>query len=316
MLFIVYIFIEIIEIKTANKLKYNKLLNNKFSPVIASAVGVIPQCGFSVIATDLYAEKRISLASLLAVYVATSDEAIPILISNPSKISYLLPLIIIKLIFGILVGYGTMVFLKYMKKREVIVKDVIFDASADNIVYEAANSNSVALQNINNLKVENQVEMIEVDVNLKLKKNCEAGCCNHNIGRKPNTFNKFILHPLIHSSKIFVFILIVNIIFGILLHFVGIDRLSEILLANNIFQPFIVALIGLIPNCAASVIITELFIVGGISFGGCIAGLTVNTGIALAVLYKSNKNLKNNLLITLTMYLLGSLLGVLLIAVM
>ena len=109
--------------------------------------------------------------------------------------------------------------------------------------------------------------------------------------------------------KIFAFILIVNVLFGLLLFYTGEQWLHNVLAGTGYFQPFIAGLVGLIPNCASSVVLTELYITEGLTFGSAFAGLSVNAGIALTVLFKQNKNLKQNLLIVVSLYLLSTALG-------
>ncbi|MEG2158685.1 MAG: putative manganese transporter, partial [Clostridia bacterium] len=128
------------------------------------------------------------------------------------------------------------------------------------------------------------------------------------IDNKGGKWTKYLLHPLIHSLKIFCYILAVNVVFGIVLHFVGIDKLSAFMLSTKEFQPFLVGLVGLIPNCASSVLIAQLFVNGMINFGSAVAGLSVNAGIAFTVLF-TNKHTKSNILIIVTLYVVSTLLG-------
>jgi len=279
-LFLLYVLIEVIENKCVKNWKRQSFLNNKYSPLIAGGVGIIPQCGFSVVATDLYAEKKIAVGTLLAVYIATSDEAVPILLAKSSDLNvlkYLGLLILIKFVYAVLVAY--------------IVNFVVSKISHTNTV--------------SGITIEEQKKKTNKELH-----NHDYGCCGHDIAEEETTFKKFILHPLKHSLKIFLFILIVNFAFGLILEFVSLENLSKIMLNNSIFQPFVVALIGLIPNCASSVLITNMFITEGlISFASCVAGLCVNAGVALVVLFKSNKNIKQNLLIVGTLYSVSAILG-------
>lgn len=283
-LFLVYVFIEVIENKCAKNWKKYTFLNNKYSPLIASGVGIIPQCGFSVVATDLYSVKKISVGTLIAVYVATSDEALPILLSGgytADTWKYVLLLIGIKFVYAVLLGYAiNFVVNKFNKKHVVVDLEHHHDDHHDHEEEELHNH--------------------------------DYGCCGHDITEDESTFKKFIMHPLFHSLKICLYILVINLIFGVILEYVGIDTLSSVMLNNTIWQPFIVGLVGLIPNCASSVVITELFVLGGISFASCVTGLCVNAGVALLVLFKTNKNIKANFGILGTLYLASTLLGFLL----
>ena len=262
-LFIVYIFIELLEYKNVFKFENSKLLKGKASPLMGSLFGSVPQCGFSIVSAELYSERKISIGALVAVFVATSDEALPIMLSNYRSIPALLCLIVTKIVFSILIGYLTM--LLYGK----LFKNQKFTAH-------------------------------------KIKHEDHAhACCNHDLG--DDKFNW--KHPIVHCLKIALYIFIINLIFGTLVMFIGEDSLIKFLNSSKIFQPLLAVLIGFIPNCASSVIITELYLMGGLSFGSIVAGLSVNAGLGLVVLLKENKNFKENLFIILTLLISSLAIG-------
>ena len=118
-----------------------------------------------------------------------------------------------------------------------------------------------------------------------------------------------MVNPLLHSLKISAYILLVNLVFGYLIYFVGEDAISAFLEKSVWAQPFITSLVGLIPNCASSVVITETYLVGGIRFGSMIAGLCSNAGLGLVVLIKNTKRWKRNLVIVALLYFIGALMG-------
>ncbi len=315
-LLLVYILIELIEVKFANKWHNFNFLNNKFSPLIAGAVGIIPQCGFSIVATDLYCENRINIGTLLAVYIATSDEAIPYLLGesyNPNNLKYILLLIGIKLIYAVLIGYlANMIFKKIntakLTKLSVIAANNIVEDNlqkVDNVAVDCDDTSTI--NDSEHMHNESDKDHILAEHHKEGK--VDLGCCGHHIIEEKTTFKTYFLHPLIHSLKICAFILVINIVLGLLLEFVGFENLSNVLLNNSIFQPFVMGLIGLIPNCAASVLITNLFANFGINFASCLAGLCTNAGVAIVVLFKNNKNIKENLVIVSFLYVVSSLLG-------
>lgn len=269
-LLIMFLLIEFIEQNTATSVKTAKFLQSRWSPLIGATVGLIPQCGFSVVATKLYSQRFISIGTLVAVFIATSDEAIPILISSPGAIHALLPLLLIKFVVGVIVGF---------------LLDLIF-----------------------------RKKKTYVPVTEAVENNMDDGCCHHHIGGEDEHHSKvkdFIVHPLIHTAKIFAFILVINIAISVIIYYVGEERLAQVLLTDSMWQPLLATLIGLIPNCAASVLITELYVVGGLSLGSMVGALIVNAGIAYVILFKENRHLGDNLCIIGGMYILGSLLGIL-----
>jgi len=129
-----------------------------------------------------------------------------------------------------------------------------------------------------------------------------VGCCKHHIGTggartKKDAVKAYLVHPLIHSLKIFAYVLVINIIFGIIIYYVGEDRLIGFLETNKYLAPLFGVFVGIIPNCAASVILTDMYVLGGIGFGTCIGGLTANAGLGLLLLFKKKADLKRNLVI-------------------
>lgn len=252
----VYFLIEFLEYKFADKYQKSQLLKGKVSPIFGALFGCIPQCGFSVIASDLYSKRRVSVGALIAVFIATSDEAIPIMLSNYKSIPALFALIGIKLVFGILIGY-----LGYLLYPLIFKKSI-------------AKEQAIAVE----------------------KEEHSLGCCNHDVG----AVKKYdYMHPLIHSLKIFLIIFVANILIGVIVEFgfKGEENLARFLTSSYALQPLFACLIGLIPNCASSVVLTQLYLMGGISFGSIVAGLSVNAGIGMLILFKQNKKVLENLFI-------------------
>ena len=229
--------------------KVSKILskNNKVSPLLGATAGLIPQCGVSVVAGDLYIKEHITTGTLLAVFFACSDEALPLMFTNSSKMIYVIPLLLIKVIFGFVLGFVVDLIIK---KREL----------------------------------------------KKVNEELHVGCCHHHIDdEEENKWHKHLAHPLLHSLKIFVYVFIINIIFGTIVYFVGEDLISSFLKTNEYLSVLLSAVIGLIPNCSSSVVITKMFVSGGLAFGALISGLCVNAGLGFIYLFKT-KNKKRSVL--------------------
>lgn len=252
-LLLTFLLIELIEHKFSNKTKKIVEKSGKYGPVVGSLLGMIPQCGFSVAATNLYITRVISLGTLFAIYLSTSDEMLPILISNKIGVDYILIILLIKLVTGILFGF---------------LIDSIFKNKFKNFNYDV----------------------------------CEDEQCDCN--------NGIFKSSIIHTLKITLFIIIASLIINVLFEYTNDNFLNKVFLKNSIFGPFIGSLIGLIPNCGSSVVITELFLSNTINLGTCIAGLLTGSGVAILVLFRSNKNLKENIFIISTLYLIGVLVGI------
>ncbi len=274
-IFLVYVLIELLEANKNVRKKMKHVFAGRFSPIFGSAVGLIPQCGFSIVATNLYQGGFILVGTLIAVYLATSDEAIPILLSraitDPSIWGKLGLLLAIKLVYAVIAG---------------LLLNLLFNRKTKDI--EEFEENEGA----------------------------DEGCCHHHIEGKRETLKKFLLHPFVHSLKIALYIFIINFAFGCLIELaIGEDALKNFLSQSVYFQPIFSCIIGLIPNCASSVLITEMYADGLLSLGGAIAGLAVNSGIGMAVLLKDKTNLKRNLGIVALTFALALLLGYMVTAV-
>lgn len=254
-LLVAFLIIELLEHKLNNKTKHIITKSKKVGPIIGSLLGVIPQCGFSVMATNLYITRIITLGTLISIYLSTSDEMLIIMISEKVEISLILKILLIKILFGIVYG--------------LIIDKIINKKKKDK----------------------------ETNYELCDKEHCD---CNHSI----------LLSAIKHTLHITLFIFIITLIINTIFTLLGDNYLSKILLNNSILSPFVTSLIGLIPNCAASVILTELYLNSTISLGALIGGLLTSSGSSLLVLIKNNKNQKENLSIILLLYALGVLSGI------
>lgn len=260
-LLVIYILIEFLEQRTTFA-RNHKILQGNLAPLIGSATGLVPQCGFSVMAAKLYDKGLIRTGTLLAVFLATSDEAFIILLSSGTSAAAIMPLVVIKLIVGVGVGY--------------LVNFIL-----------------------SNEKLSETVEDIHA-----------YSCGREHEGK--SDIKVFLIDPLIHTLKIALYLLIVNLVFGFVIDAVGEQEIADYMkmIGGAYFQPFITSLVGLIPNCASSAIITGTYINHGIMFGSCAAGLCANAGLGLVVLFKNTKKIKRNILFILTLYLISSAVGV------
>lgn len=281
-LILVYVLIEVIEHSASSKIS-SKLLRGKLSPLIGAGVGVIPQCGFSVVATKLYTNGSIAMGTLLAVYLSTSDEALAVLLSDFSAIDKLPPLIIIKFLYAVIVGYVVNFF---MRKRELTASD----------------------EHISAVGCHHHVVGHDDECGHCCKENCPHDC-EHKKTHRKNALNRFLWHPLWHAFITFLYILAVNFALGTIIYFIGQDALASFMGKIELLQPVLAALIGLIPNCAASVVIAQMYAVGTLSLGGALSGLCASAGIGVAMLVKENKNAKNTAIIIGLLFGLSVLLG-------
>lgn len=253
-LFVIYLLVEYLEHKNNNFVHNLFRKSQKSGAFLGALFGTIPQCGFSVIASELFAKRAITVGTLIAIFVATSDEAIPILIAHPSRIYDMLRLIGIKFVVAVVFGF----LIDFLVKTDINYADF------------------------------NEEEH-------HFHGNCES--CDDGI----------LKSAVIHSLKIFAFIFAVNIILGFVTEFVS--PFMQFITEHTFLQTVISCLFGIIPNCAASVVLTELYLAGKISFSALAGGLCTGAGVGLLVLFKQNKNLKENLLILLTIFAIGVISG-------
>ncbi len=260
-LFITYLIMEYIEHKMGEKSKKAIKKAGRFGPIVGGILGAFPQCGFSVSATNLYAGRVITLGTLIAVYLSTSDEMLPILVSEAVEPIIILKILGIKIIIGIIAG-------------------IIIDFVVSKFFIK---------------KQENKEE--------EIGHICEEEHCHCN--------EKGIIKSSIkHTLSIFIFVLIITFLINIIVHIIGEENIENWILNKPVLGPIISSLIGLIPNCASSVIITNMYLENVISFGSMIAGLLTGAGVGLAVLFKTNDRLKENMYIVALIYVIGVISGI------
>lgn len=242
--FVFHVLLSFIEDKLSNFLTKN----NKVSPLIGSLFGIIPQCGTSVLAADLYLKKYITLGTLAAVFLSCSDEAVLVLLTHPSQKTWMvLPLIGSKFVIGFAIGF--LIDLIYRKQ-----------------------------------------EIVEVNEELK-----DVTCEEHHHEHTP--IHKHLWHPLIHSLEIFAYVLIINVSLGLIIASVGETNISNFIISNQYLTPLYASIIGLIPNCASSVLLSELYLSNSLPFGALLSGLLVNAGLGMMILLKSKSNIKKTLIL-------------------
>lgn len=259
-LFITYLIMEYIEHKTSEKVKDTIQKSGKFGPLLGAIVGIFPQCGFSVSATNLYAARVITLGTLISVYLTTSDEMLPILLTEAIPATTILTILGIKLIIGIIAGFAIDAIIRLTKKD----------------------------------KQEEQ----------KIEELCEHEHCHCEEG--------IIVSAAKHTLNIIVFIFLITLVINGVITLIGEETIASFISQNLVLGPIIAGIIGLIPNCASSVILTELFVENVISMPVLISGVSVNAGVGLLVLFKTNKNIKENLSIVGLLYMIGVLSGIIL----
>lgn len=257
-LFLTYLFMEALEHHTGDKLARRIRTAGTFGPVWGGLLGIMPQCGFSAAASSLYAGRVITVGTLLAIYLSTSDEMLPILISQSVPVASIAKILAVKVSIAIVSGLLVeVVYVKVLKRHEKTM-----------------------------------------DIHVV----CEEEHCHCEDG--------IFLSALKHTIRIFVYILLIALVLNAIIGIIGEDTLGGLFSAMPVVGEMIAALVGLIPNCASSVIITELYLDGIISAGAMMSGLLVNAGVGALVLFRLNRDVKQNVGIIATLYGLGVFWGV------
>ncbi len=256
-LFIAFLILEYLEHKISNKDKKILSKNHKVGPLVGSLLGGLPQCGFSAMASNLFSRRVITIGTLIAIYLSTSDEMLPIMISQKVPFIEIIKIIGIKVLIGIIVGY--IIDLITIKSKTIKITEI--------------------------------------------EKMCDEEHCHCN---EDGIFKSSIKHTI----NISFFILLVNVGIGLIIYFIGEDALTNFMSQKNLLSYFIASLVGLIPNCAASVIITQVYLLKLISFGTLLSGLLTGSGIGILLLFKTNKNIKENIKILCIVYFVGVIVGI------
>lgn len=253
LLFLTYLLMEFLEHHMSDKTNRAIRRAGRAGPALGALLGLVPQCGFAGAAASLYAGRVITAGTLFSVFLSSSDEMLPILISEQAPLLLILKILGIKFAVGAAAGF--LIDLLFRRRRTVDIDSL-----------------------------------------------CEREHCSCGHGG-------ILLSALRHTLKITLFIFVITFLLE-----VAMDNGGEAFLESSLFNfPFvgelIAALIGLIPNCASSVVLTNLYLGGALSFGATMAGLLVNSGMGLLILYRTNRSVKDNIRITVILYGVGVIAG-------
>ena len=264
-LFLTYLAMEYLEHKTSDKTNRLVERSGKFGPLYGSLLGMVPQCGFSAAATNFYAGRVITLGTLIAIYLSTSDEMLPILISEKVPLLLILKILFVKVAIGMIAGF-------------------IIDFVHQKLLRWTHMKDPHHLPDIHHM--------------------CEHEHCHCD---EKGIFPSALKHTL----EIFAYILVISFVLNLVIAYIGEDTLSSFVLNRPVIGELAAGMIGLMPNCAASVVITQLYLEGLLSAGPMMAGLLVSAGVGLLVLFKVNDHPRENLKILGLLYAVGVVSGLL-----
>lgn len=259
-LFLTYLAMEYLEHRTSSKTKRLIKDSGKAGPFLGALLGAFPQCGFSAAASNLYAGRVITLGTLIAIYLSTSDEMIPVFISEKAGVGLILKVLVAKIVIGMVMGFIIDLLIRSFRKQG------------------------------------------ETEISIKIGGVCEHDHCHCE--------KSIVRSSLKHTLTIFIYIVVISFILNTAIHFIGEDTLASVILNRPVIGPLIATLVGLIPNCAASVVLTQLYLGNVMSLGAMMGGLLAGAGVGILVLFKENRNVKENLKILGIMYTIGAVCGI------
>lgn len=261
---LIYVLMEVIE-NAKSKESIERVLTGPFAPTIAGALGAVPECGFAVMCAKLYDKGLIKTGTLIAAFLSISDEGVIILLTGGAKLTDVLLIVGIKIVYAAILG--TLINILLSKKD-------VFHICPE-------------------------------------KDDC-IECGEHH----EKNLDKYLLHPLTHAVKIFIYVLVINFALGTVIYLIGEESLTAFMDKSAILQPIISSLVGLIPNCGSSIILAGAFNSGILSFAGLIAGLSANSGIGILILLRSKANYKKALRIIVIQYFAALILGYMVMGVL
>lgn len=267
--------------------KFYKFLtkSKKGGVAVAAFLGCLPQCGFSSVMADLYTRRKVSLGAMIAVFIATNDETIPMMLAYPDKILSLLLLVGIKIVFAIFWGYLLDMIIGLTTKK----KQKNFSVEEEEHEHHS-------------LHHTHECGHIHTD---ECYEECDEKdhCCVDNV----------FIDAIMHTFEILIYIFIATFVINLIVNNLNAESLSGLLTNNVYIQILLAALVGLIPNCASSVLLVEVYLGGGLLFPALVAGLTSGAGVGLMVLAtKNKKRVKETILIIILQYIIGIISGIIL----
>ena len=302
-----YLLIEWLEHRAGDRFGTFLKKSGRLGPLIGGLLGLVPQCGFSVVCANFYAGGLVSMGTVIAVMLATSDEALPLLltegIGNGMQIAEILLLLATKLVIGVAAGFAVDSVIGAYRRRKAL--KTAPDAAKSEEEHEA-HVHAHTERECEGREHEDHAEHSEHG-------HGHNRLCEHCGCEEQHGFVRGILLPALkHVGSIMLFIFAVTLALNAVVEFIGEDSLKSLLGGSALLQPVIAAIFGFIPNCAASVVITELYISGGLGFGAAVAGLCTGAGTGLLMLFRANRSIRQNLTIMGIMFAVASLSGIIL----
>lgn len=286
-LFVTYLAMEALEHTTEGRMQGIVVRAGHAGPVVGALLGAIPQCGFSAMAATLFSGGVVTVGTLVAVILSTSDEMVPVFLAHQEPVGHLLSIMLLKVVVGIIVG-------------------LLLDA-----VLHAVRHVGTPKPHIHDLCERAHCHCEDEEGEGNAPSEPASGDAVHDHHHHGHGHWAIVRSAAVHTVQVTGFILLVTFLFGLLIEVMGEDSLAQLLGGHPVRATFLAALVGLIPNCGASVAITELYLDGVLAAGPMVAGLLASGGVGLLVLFRTNSNVRQNVAVTAFVYSVGVVVGLL-----
>ncbi len=290
-LFVTYLAMEWLEHRTAGKTQEAIQRAGAAGPIAGAVLGAVPQCGFSAAAATLYAGRVITLGTVFAVFLSTSDEMLPIFLAEQVPLDTILKILAAKIVIGMVMGFIVDAVLRIAQRDKQNLR-----------IHELCERDQCHCTS-DCATCENNPELV-----YEHHDDCASGCTHehhHHDHEHDHGWKGILKSALIHTAQVTVFVFVITVVLNGVLEVVGEDALAGFLGANPVLSVLASALVGLVPNCAASVVIAQLYVEGVLGAGAMLGGLLVSAGVGLLVLLRTNRHLKENLAIVGILYATG-----------
>ena len=311
-LFLTYLAMEALEHTAGGRTERIIARADKSGPIVGALLGALPQCGFSAMAGTLYAARVVSAGTLVSVILATSDEMIPVFVAHAEPAGRMFAIIGFKVVAGMIVGLLVDAVLRALHRAgdgHAHIAELCeaahcdcgeIDADADGVFFSpgapsAGEKNTAAAA-------------AQGDAHNHAHAHGHNHAHGHGASRGRRVWH-IVRSALVHTAEVTFFIFLVTLVFGFVIEAAGTDAIAQVLGSHPVRATMLAALIGLIPNCGASVAITQLYLQGSLAAGPMMAGLLVSGGMGLLVLFRTNRDMRQNLVITAFVYVVGVVLG-------
>lgn len=304
-LYVTYLLMEWLEHKTGSRTQDAIRRAGAAGPAVGALLGVVPQCGFSAVSATLYAGRVITLGTLFAVFLSTSDEMLPIFLAEQVPLATIASIMGAKVLVGMVMGFLVDGALRLIRRRRQAAEEGYK-------IHELCEHDQCGC-NPECSTCEKNPELVYEHAD-----DCCTGCTHahhaHDHAHDDHGWRSILISALKHTVQVMVFIFLITLALDAVIETVGEEALGDFLMSNPVLSIFASALVGLIPNCAASVVIADLYVEGVLAAPAMFSGLLVSAGVGLLVLVRTNRHWKQNAAIICALYAIGVLWGFIVLA--